>query len=145
MTRTPSHVHPAIPESPQPSVRAMQERLATELSLRSRVLYTLLLLVDLAIGAVVASLWLTEPDLPTRTHIAFGVLLLIAIVWAVVFGWTLARRKVLLAKHRVVTSRIAVFFCAVFTAGALAVAFTDPDLRQTGLFAAGFGLSLIHI
>ena len=48
----------------KPSVEEMQRMLDTELSLRSRIGYTALLLVALAIAGATASLWLTEPCSP---------------------------------------------------------------------------------
>ena len=140
-----THANQATPESPRPSVRDMQRRLATELSVRTRVLYTLLLLFDLAVAGVVGSLWITEPSLPTRTSVAFAGIVLAALVWAVLLAWTLSRRKVLLTKHRVITSRVAVFFSTVFTAGALALAASTPDLRQVGLAAGGLGAVLLAL
>lgn len=140
-----THANQATPESPRPSVRDMQRRLATELSVRTRVLYTLLLLFDLAVAGVVGSLWITEPTLPTRTSVAFAGIVLAALVWAVLLAWTLSRRKVLLTKHRVITSRVAVFFSTVFTAGALALAASTPDLRQVGLAAGGLGAVLLAL
>ena len=134
----------ALP-SPRPSVAEMQRRLASELSLGQRVLYTLLLVADLAVGVAVGSLWLTEPALPPRTRIAFAAIVAVAAVWAAALGWTLARRKVLLARHRLVTSKIAVAASALFTAGALAVALADPGLRATGLAAGTLGALLLLV
>jgi hypothetical protein len=133
------------PQPPRPSVRQMQARLATELSLGSRILFTLLLLFALAVATVVGSLWLTEPALPARTRVAFGVIVVAALAWAAAFAWTLARRKVLLARHRLVTSRLAVLWSTVFTAGAAALAVSAPELRQSALAAAAFGTLLLAV
>ncbi len=132
-------------EIPRPAAQEVRESLAGELSTRSRLLYTLLLLVDLAMAAAVGSLWLTEPSLPARTHIAFGLLLVFALTWCGFLLWTLTRRKVLLARHRVLAGRLAVLFCALFTFGALALGLTQPDRRATGLSAAGMGGFLLLV
>lgn len=134
----------ALP-SPRPSVAEMQRRLASELSLGQRVLSTLLLAVDLAVGIAVGSLWLTEPALPPRTRIAFAAIVAVAAVWAAALGWTLTRRKVLLARHRLVTSRIAVAASALFSAGALAIALADPELCTAGLAAGTLGALLLVV
>jgi hypothetical protein len=126
-------------ETPRPAAEELRKSLASELSPRSRLLYTLLLLVDLAMAVVVGSLWLTEPSLPPRTQIAFGLLLVIALAWSAFFFWTLTRRKVLLAWHRVLAGRLAVLFCSLFTLGALALALTQPDRRAVGFSMAGMG------
>jgi hypothetical protein len=123
----------------------MQRRLASELSLGSRVRTTLLLLSALAVAAVVGSLWLTEPDLPLRTRVAFAAIVAIALSWAAVFAWTLTRRKVLLARHRLVTSRLAVLWSGVFTAGAALLAVTVPALRPTALAAAALGVLMTAV
>jgi hypothetical protein len=60
------------------------------------------------------------------TQIAFGLLLVIALTWSAFFFWTVTRRKVLLAWHRVLAGRLAVLFCSLFTLGALALALTSP-------------------
>ncbi len=138
-----THINRATPESPRPSLREMQRRLATELSVHTRVRYALLLLFNLAVAGVVGALWITEPSLPTRTSVAFAVIVFAALVWAVLLAWTLSRRKVLLTKHRVITARVAVVFSTVFTVGALALAASSPTLRQVGLAAGGLGAVLL--
>lgn len=133
------------PEAPRPSVAEMQSRLAAELSTKSRAGYVLLLLFDLAVLAAVGSLWLTEPELPLRTHLAFGGIVLGTLAWAAFFAWTLARRKVLLARHRVVAGRIAVTFTGLFTAGALLLAALVVPMRAPGLAAGVFGVALLAV
>ncbi|MBZ0114381.1 MAG: hypothetical protein K8J08_18105 [Thermoanaerobaculia bacterium] len=131
--------------SPRPSVAALQLRFASELSTRVRVIYTLLLLLDLVMGAVVVSLWATEPSLPRRTHVAFGLLVTLAVTWAVVLIWTLLRRRVLMARHRVLMTRLAVFFTGLFTTGALVLAATTPHLRDLGGVAAACGGAMVLV
>ncbi len=127
------------PVPPRPSIAEMQQRLAVELSTRARVVLTLLFLVDLAVGIVVLALWLTEPSLPLRTQVAFGLLLAGASTWALYFGWTLSRRKVLLARQRVISGWIAFVFTGLLTAGCAALAIAQPDARNLALTAAAMG------
>lgn len=130
---------------PRPSLEEIRKSLAGELSTRSRLAYTVLLLVDLGLAVAVASLWLTEPGLPARTHIAFGLLVAFALVWSGFLLWTLTRRKVMLARHRVLAGRLAVTFCSLFTLGALALGLFQPERRATGLSAAGMGGFLLLV
>ncbi len=131
--------------SPQPSVKEMQQFLAAELSGRSRIWYTLLLLFDLIVASAVGSLLFTEPNLPTRTRIAFGCIVLIALAWALVIGRTLALKKVLLARHRVVTGRLAALVTAVFMLAALVLAATTPAHRDLGLAAGSLGAVMFAV
>lgn len=134
-----------LAHQPRPTVHEIQARLRTELSMRTRLVYTLLLLFDLAVGCAVTSLWWTEPDLPARTHIAFAGIVLGTLVWAVYFTWTLTRRKVLFARHRLVACSIAVTFTGLFSAGALILAALVPTLRETGLAASALGGVLLIV
>lgn len=131
--------------TPRPSVREMQERLAAELAPGPRIAYTLLLLFDLSVGAAVASLWLTEPSLPLRTHVAFALILAIAVAWAAYFLRVLVRRKVFLAGQRVVAGRLATVFTGLFTLGALLLALLVSEQRAVGLAAAGFGAVMFAV
>lgn len=132
-------------ETPRPAAEEVRKRLAGELSTRSRLLYTLLLLVDLTLAAAVGSLWLTEPSLPARTHIAFGLLLAFALTWSGFLLWTLTRRKVLLAWHRVLAGRLAVVFCSIFTLGALGLGLAQPERRGVGFSMAAMGGFLLLV
>ena len=136
---------PRLPETPRPAAEEVRKSLAGELSTRSRLAYTFLLLVDLTGAAALGSLWLTEPALPVRTQVAFALLLAFALTWSGFLFWTLTRRKVLLARHRVLAGRLAVLFCSLFTLGALALGLTQPDQRATGLSAAGMGAFLLLV
>lgn len=127
---------------PKLSVEQMQRVLAAELSLRSRVAHTALLLAALLVAAAVGSLWLTEPTLPTRTHIAFALIVTIALAWVAYALWVLAKRRVLLAGHRVIASRMAVAFTGVFFAGSLILALQG----MRGAFSAAvMGASMLLI
>jgi hypothetical protein len=103
----------------------------------SRLAYVALMLVSLAMTAVVAALWLTEPSLPARTQIAFAVMSLIGISWSVFAAWVLTRRRILLARHRIVAGRMAVTFTSVFLLGALAVGYTTGGAAPYAAAAMG--------
>lgn len=129
--------------SPRPSVAEMRRRLGEELSPVRRGLYALLLLADVLVAVVVASLWLTEPDLPLRTHVAFAAMLVVAVGWAVFFSHTLTRRKVLFARQRLTASWLALLACSAFTLGALALAVIYPEMRSAALTATALGGTLV--
>ena len=130
---------------PRPTLEEVRKSLAGELSTRSRLVYTVLLLVDLGLAVAIASLWLTEPSLPARTHVAFGMLVAFALAWSGFLLWTLTRRKVLFARHRVLAGRLAVTFCSLFTLGALALGLFQPERRAAGLAMAGMGGALLLV
>ena len=132
-------------ESPRPSVAEMKRRVAGELSTGHRVLYTLLLCFDLAVGVVVAALLVTEPGLPVRTRVAFVGGLLLAAVWAVFFTLTLTRKKVLLARQQVIAGWIAVAFSGLFAAGCSVLAAVVPERRETALAAAACGVAMLAV
>ena len=131
--------------SPRPDATQIRTLLQTELSSRHRLGYVFLLLFDLAMAAVIGSLWATETALPLRTQIAFAAMLVISLSWAVLFGSTLLRRRVFLAAHRLHASRLAVAFTGTFTAGMLLLAMMDAELRTTGLSAAALGALMLIV
>lgn len=104
-----------------------------------RAMYLIWLLTTATFAAALLSLWLTEPALPARTDVAFGILVVINITWAGFFAWALTRRKVLYARQGVIAGRLAVLWSAVFVAGALIVGFTSGRVNG-GLVAAATGL-----
>ena len=104
-----------VPRSPD-DVRALVDG---ELSLVARVGYVGLLLVSLMMTAGLGSLWVTELGLPLRAHVAFGVMVLIGVSWAIFALWVLTRRRVLLASHHVIAGRMSVVFTSVFLTGCL--------------------------
>jgi hypothetical protein len=101
------------------SIHDMQAQLARELSLPARLGHTALLVVAASVSALTASLWLTEPVLPLRTHIAFGAIVVIGLAWTGFAWWVLANRRVMLANQRVIASWMAVGFTALFLVGAV--------------------------
>lgn len=101
------------------SIHDMQAQLARELSLPARLGHTALLVVAAGVSALTASLWLTEPALPLRTHIAFGAVVVIGLAWTGFAWWVLANRRVMLANQRVIASWMALAFTALFLIGAV--------------------------
>jgi hypothetical protein len=102
-----------------------------------------LLLAALGMTVVVVSLWVTEPALPLRTHVAFGVMTAIGLSWSAFAIWVLTSRRVLFARQRVVAGRMAVTFAAVFTAGALAAAVATG--AAAALAAGGTGVVMVAV
>lgn len=106
--------------SPQEVSFEQVRRLAgAELSLKARVGYVALLLVAAAMTVVVVSLWATEPALPIRTQLSFGVMAAIGASWVALAAWVLTRRRPLFARDRVIAGTMAVVFTSLFVAAAL--------------------------
>lgn len=126
-------------DRPAMTVEQARRLVAGETSLRSRVVYVLLLLASLGMTTVVAALLLTEPSLPTCTRIAFTAMLAIGLAWSGLFAWILARRRVLYARHRVVAGRLAVGATSLFVVGSLTLAALVPEQTRLGLAAAALG------
>ncbi|MET9224435.1 hypothetical protein [Lentzea sp. NPDC003310] len=97
------------------------KRLERPLSLRRRVGYVSVALAGLVGSGVIALLWATEPALPARTHVAFGVLVAIGLGWAAFGTWAVTRRAPLFARDRVVAGWLGVAAWAVFTLGAVVI------------------------
>ena len=117
---------------------AMIQKLARgELSFRTRLGYVALLLAATGMTAVVLSLWISEPHLVPRTQFAFGVMSCIGASWAAFALWSLTTRRVLLALDRVIAGRMAVVFCAVFVAGAVAATFIAGNVASFAALATG--------
>jgi len=119
------------------SMAAIQKLARGEMSIKTRLGYVALLLVSSAMTVVLASLWLTEPSLPIRTQVAFGVMAVIGISWATLSLWALTTRRMLLARDRLIAGKMSVGFTALFLAGALAVAFMSGEAAAYGAAATG--------
>lgn len=119
------------------TVTDMQRHVAAGLSMRTRAGYTLVLVAGIGMTAVTASLLGTEPHLPARTQLSFAVLTLIGAAWTALAWWTLARRHVLLAQHRIASSWLALGASALFLVGTLAFRPALPD--------AAIGVALIMV
>jgi hypothetical protein len=82
----------------------MFERLAGRLSLRRRIATVAAMLGGLAVAIVVGLLWVTEPNLPARTQVAFGAIVALGLAWVGFGVWVLNRRLPLFALDRVVAA-----------------------------------------
>lgn len=137
------HTPPIAASDDAPLPEALRRLLEQELSPGARLAYVGLLLLALAAGIVVASLWITEPSLPARTQVAFAVLLAIALSWCGFAIWALRHRRVLYARHRLVSARMATLFCSIFSAGAFVLAGSGG---APGAFLAGvLGLVMLAL
>lgn len=120
-------------------VADVQKRVRDELSAGARLGYTALAVTSLSVAGVVTSLLLTEPSLPFRTQAAFTVIALGGLAWTALAVWVLARRRVLLAHHRVAASTLAATLAAIFLAGAIAL------VDRTGMLAIVFNGAMLAI
>lgn len=116
----------------------IRAKVASELSLRARISYVMLLTASLLMASGLAALSLTEIDLPGRTQMAFVGLILIGLSWAAFAAWVLARRRVLLTGHRVLATRMALIFCSVYTIGCLGLG-VSGQANYGAFVAAGMG------
>jgi hypothetical protein len=105
------------------SIPDVQRLTAAQVAMPSRILHVLLLVVASMMGTAIASLWVTEPSLPMRTHIAFGLIVCSSAAWAAFAVWVLARRRVLFGIDRVVAATIALTVCAVGALGMTALGY----------------------
>ena len=126
---------------PVPPSLDLPRLLDAELSRTSRFAHVALLLASLTMTVVVASLWLTEPALPTRTQAAFGVLTVIGVSWSAFAAWVLTTRRPLLGRDSVVAGRLAVTFTTTFILGALALGIMNGG--RAPYAAAAMGLVLL--
>jgi hypothetical protein len=110
-----------IVSPPRASTVAAHALVRAELSARSRYGHVLLLLGAAFMTTLIAALWITESELPLRTHVAFGVLTLMGACWVAYATWVLTSKTVLLGRHRVVAASMGVLFTAVFLIGAALV------------------------
>jgi hypothetical protein len=130
------------PQSPAFS-RELHHLLAGELSLSARLGYVALLLAALTMTVVIGSLWLTEPMLPTRTHVAFVLMVAIGCSWVVFALRVLRTRRILLGRHRVVAGRMAVVFTGAFMLGSVTIGYAAGS--SASLIAAGVGLVMFAV
>jgi hypothetical protein len=131
------------PSAAAASAAADRALMAARLSTGARVGHVALLLVSLAMATAIGSLWATEPLLPARTHVAFGVMVAIGLSWAVYATWVLTTRRVLLGRHRLVAARMSVAFSSVFVLGCLLLAVATG--HRAGYVAGGSGVVLLAV
>jgi hypothetical protein len=126
---------------PAASAAALQRLTDTELSMPSRLGHVALLLAALTMTGVIATLWATEPALPLRAQLAFGVMVAIGSSWVIFALRVLTTRRILLARHRIVAGRMAVTFTSVFVLGALVLGYTTG--RSEPYKAAAVGILML--
>lgn len=115
------------------------------LSRRQRYGHVALVLFAAGMVAILASLLITEPGLPTRTTVAFSLMLLMALAW-VAFGLRVLRRQLpTLANREIVAARMAVAFSAMFTAGAAIVGATIGARAMTSATWMGVAMTGLAI
>jgi hypothetical protein len=113
----------------------------TELSLTSRLGYVALLLSALVVTAGISSLWLTEPALPLRTHVAFALMVVIGLAWVTFAARVLTTRRLLLARHHIIAGRMAVTFTSVYLLGSLVLAYFQGSVGARA--SAGMGAVMV--
>ena len=116
----------AVPPFDVPRVSAadIQRLAAAELSLPSRIGHLVLLGVSLLMAIGVGSLWATEPSLPPRTHVAFALIVGVAIAWVFFALWVLARRRVLFGSDRVLAATMGLVFSSAGAVGMAALGYS---------------------
>jgi hypothetical protein len=108
-------------DDPRVSIADIQRLAAAHLSLPSRVGHVSLLMASAMMAATIGSLWVTEPSLPWRTHVAFAVIVSAAVAWAIFATWVLVRRRVLFGTDRVLAARMGLGFSALGAIGLTAL------------------------
>ncbi len=126
---------------PPASAAALKRLLDTELSMPSRLGYVALLLAALTMIGVIATLWATEPTLPLRVHLGFGLMIGIGVCWAAFAVWVLTTRRILLARHRIIAGRMAVTFTLLFVCASLVLGIATG--RPEPYKAAAVGLVML--
>lgn len=121
----------------QTSLQDIRRLAGAELSLKARLGYVALLLVSAAMTVIVLSLWVTEPWLPARTHVAFGAMTLIGASWMLLSLWALSTRRVLFARDRVIAGGMAVSFTSLFLAGAVVAVVMANNAAAYGALITG--------
>lgn len=127
------------------SIAAVRRLADAELSLHSRIGHVALLLVATMMTVVVASLWLTEPHLATRTAAAFAVITTIGVLWMVYAVLVLTRRPILLARHQIVAGWMAVIFTTIFLGGAIAATLISGAQAAYAASATGAVMLVVAI
>ncbi|MDR7384512.1 hypothetical protein [Promicromonospora iranensis] len=94
-------------EEPRASAPEIVAGLHGTLSARARLRAVAILVVGLAGAVFLAALWWTEPGpLPVLTRVAFGLMMVFCLIWAVYGIWLLRSRVPLFATDRVVAAWI---------------------------------------
>ena len=120
--------------APTPATRDAADVLAaleTELAQGQRRRALGMLLASLMVTGPLASLWLTEPELPLRTHLVFGGLVMVGLAWIGLGAYLLVQRHPLYAHDRVLATGLAVAASAI-----TGVASTVVSVLRSGTVAA---------
>lgn len=123
----------------------LQHLTARLLSPSSRYGHVALLLAALMMCVLVGALLVTEPALPSRTQVAFAVMLGIGASWIAYAVWVLRQRRPLLGRHRIVAGRMAVIFTALFLAGTVAVAAVTTTVAFQAAAVLGTGMLIVAV
>jgi hypothetical protein len=113
-----------------------------ELTRGGRVGHVALLLCASAMTIGLLTLWVTEPELPLRTHVAFGMMVAIGGAWTAYAAWVLTTRSVLLARHRIVAAWMGVIFSSAFAVLFGVIGYTG-NFGEMPYAAAGVELVLV--
>ncbi len=119
------------------SLEQVRHLAGAQLSLKARLGYVGLLLVSVAMTVLVGSLWLTEPLLPVRAQLAFGVMTFIGLCWSALAFWVLRARRPLFARDRVIAGRMAVAFTSMFVSCAVVAVVQTGNAASFGMLALG--------
>lgn len=130
-----------VATDPKLSAAAVRQLAIAELALPARMGYVALMLAGLASAGVSGSLVVGESGLPVRTTAALMAVTAVGLSWAAFAAWTLTRRRALLATHRLIASRMAMTFSALFILGTIAVGRSTP--LATPWYAIGTGLVML--
>jgi hypothetical protein len=98
-------------------------------------------------AVVVTSVWITEPTLPARTHVAFATLTVIALGWISHAVWVLTHTAILLVPHQVQAARLSMTACVVFLGGcvlAWLLVGNQASLVATASAAVMTGVSVVN-
>jgi len=119
-------------------------KLSAPMSFRRRIATVIALLGGLCAAGLIGLLWLTEPELPPRTQIAFGAFVVIGLAWAAYGSWALARRTPLFALDRVVAGWLALAATGFATVIAILVTVVR-DKFEPGLYLIIVGVVVLAL
>jgi hypothetical protein len=138
-------MNPTMNASPHSLDAELQHLTARLLSPRSRYGHVALLLAASMMCVLLGALLATEPALPGRTQTALAVMLGIGASWVAYAVWVLRQRRPLLGQHRIVASRMAVIFTALFLAGAVGLAAAMGSAAFQAAAVLGAGLLIVAV
>jgi pimeloyl-ACP methyl ester carboxylesterase len=140
------HATQAQRETPKPSAAEIRTLLATERGRVSGPKHVALLLASLGATGLIIALLISEPALPTRTRVAFGLMTVVGVSWSAFAAWVLARRGALFGREQVVAARLAVTFSTLFTLGGWVLGQTGSTGRTwQGAMGVGIAMTVVAI